>query len=327
MRVLAVRASEITYPTGSKSFAVLQAFPAAFSPEESDPFLMCDEFGPTVSSGEFAPDDFPVGWHPHRGQDLLTYMVSGTARHADSMGNRATVKAPAMQWMQAGSGIEHAEGGGSPKGEKGHGFQIWVNVPSELKMSDPDYGTVPGDAIPLHVSEETGATVRVIAGSYTTGAAAAHIGPFNTRVRTLMLDVVLAPGGTFVHALPEDLDNLLLYFYGEEGGGAIGGYPSPVEHGAAVRFDATDPAARRVEVTADDKGLAFLVFAGKRLEQPVAWHGPFVMTTDEEIQQTIKEYRSGTFLKKRAAWDYTTLAEFPKEMQAQILGKSAKDEL
>merc|ERR1719399_1377949 len=102
---------------------------------------MCDEFGPTASKGKAVNDDeFPIAFHPHRGQDLLTYLVAGVGRHADSMGNRGSFVAPGIQWMSAGSGIEHAEGGGTPTGEIMHGFQIWVNVPSVNKMDDPKYG-------------------------------------------------------------------------------------------------------------------------------------------------------------------------------------------
>lgn len=150
MRSLGVRKAKVTHPTGDPKFSVMQPFPAAFAPEESDPFLMLDQFGPTVSTGiEQDPDSFPVAWHPHRGMDLLTYLTQGVGRHADSMGNRESFPAPGMQWISAGSGIEHAEGGGTPKGEVMHGFQIWVNVPSELKMNDPMYGTEPTENIPI----------------------------------------------------------------------------------------------------------------------------------------------------------------------------------
>jgi len=131
MPVLGVRQSKVTHPTGDPKFSVLQAFPAGFSAEEADPFLMCDEFGPMVSKGAVTdPDEFPVDWHPHRGFDLLTYMTEGWARHADSMGNRESFPAPAIQWISSGSGIEHAEAGGTPTGQVQHGFQIWINVPS-----------------------------------------------------------------------------------------------------------------------------------------------------------------------------------------------------
>ena len=138
MKSLGIRNASKTFPTGDPSFAVQQAFPAGFTSEESDPFLMMDYFGPVVSKGLAKGDDaFPVGWHPHRGMDICTYMVQGTGRHADSLGNRETFKAPGIQWISVGSGVEHAEGGGTPKGEMDAGFQIWLNTPSSKKMDAP----------------------------------------------------------------------------------------------------------------------------------------------------------------------------------------------
>jgi redox-sensitive bicupin YhaK (pirin superfamily) len=124
MPVIAVRKSKVAYPTGRKDFAVMQTFPAAVSTEEADPFLMCDLFGPTLSHGvEKDPDTYPVDWHPHRGMDIATYIVEGRGRHADSMGNRGCFDSPGMQWCSVGSGIEHAEAGGTPAGQNMTGFQ------------------------------------------------------------------------------------------------------------------------------------------------------------------------------------------------------------
>lgn len=145
MPVIAVRKAQVAHPTGDPNFSVMQGFPKPFSAEESDPFLMCDVFGPTPSKGiETNPDKFPIGWHPHRGMDILTYLTEGIGRHADSLGNRGTFSSPGMQWISVvslflsmvvkpfqlnlllqGSGIEHAESGGTPAGENLQGFQIW----------------------------------------------------------------------------------------------------------------------------------------------------------------------------------------------------------
>jgi len=330
MKVLAVRAAKVAHPTGDPSFSVLQSLPSAFTPKEADPFLMCDEIGPRQSPGVALPDSFPVDWHPHRGQDLLTYVVSGRARHADSMGNRATVRAPGMQWMQAGSGIEHAEGGGTPKGETLHAFQIWINVPSALKMEDPDYGTVPTEKIPV-VTSEDGVTVRVLSGTYLQPDSTTKTGPFRTRVPSQILDIVLEAGATYTHEIPKDLDNTLIYAYGPEGDGSISGCDSRLSHGSIARFDGTDESARRIKLTAGENGMTVLLFAGKQLKQQVAWHGPFVMTTDDEIRDTIREYRSGTFLKKRVDWNYKQLADAPESIRQKALTDAAestpKDEL
>jgi redox-sensitive bicupin YhaK (pirin superfamily) len=100
MAVMAVRRAKVTHPTGDPSFSVMQAFPSAFKAQDSDPFLMCDAFGPSVSDGiEKNPDKFPVQWHPHRGMDILTYLTQGVGRHADSLGNRETFASPGMQWI------------------------------------------------------------------------------------------------------------------------------------------------------------------------------------------------------------------------------------
>eukprot|EP00802_Teleaulax_amphioxeia_P008087 Tamp_08095.p1 GENE.Tamp_08095~~Tamp_08095.p1 ORF type:complete len:388 (+),score=87.72 Tamp_08095:3-1166(+) len=311
MPVLGVRPGKVTHPTGDPKFSVMQAFPAGFSAEEADPFLMCDEFGPMASPGpETDPDEFPVDWHPHRGMDLLTYMLEGVCRHADSMGNRESFPAPAMQWTSAGSGIEHAEGGGTPAGQNNHGFQIWINVPSALKMNDPAYGTHPEQEIPLY-AHPGGVQVRVLAGPFQHGTFAAR-GPFRTVVDVQMLDVVLQPGALFEHDLPLAYDNCLVYAYGKKGiMSKVGG--TLIKPGSIARMDvsARPGAARNLVLEAGQEGLRVMVFAGKMLKQPIAWHGPFVMTTKEEIQRTITEYQRGTFLRKRAPWDYKRIAAAP----------------
>ena len=125
MKLITLRSAKVAYPTGNKNFAVMQAFPGALSAEEADPYLMLDHFGPTVSSGVRATvDDYQVGWHPHRGMDILTYMCEGLGRHADSLGNREIFTSPGMQWCSVGSGIEHAEAGGTPMGVNVTGFQV-----------------------------------------------------------------------------------------------------------------------------------------------------------------------------------------------------------
>ena len=124
MLALSVRSAQVTHPTGNADFSVLQAFPASYDTSESDPFLMLDHFELVSTRLETDPDEFPVGWHPHRGFDLLTYLLKGVGRHADSMGNRETFATPGCQWISAGSGIEHAEAGGTPVGDVQLGFQM-----------------------------------------------------------------------------------------------------------------------------------------------------------------------------------------------------------
>ena len=258
-------------------------------------------------------------WHPHRGQDLLTYLVEGVGRHADSMGNRGTFEAPGIQWLSAGSGIEHAEGGGTPKGKSMHGFQIWVNVPSERKMDDPKYGIDGSDKIPKWVSAQGGVKVNVIAGPFRTAENADHhddtcseilVGPFRTIASVSIIDITMDPNERYTFSLPdEEFDNCMAYVYGPTGGGTLNG--KEIEHGSIIRFDATSKNQRSISISSGLQGVRVLVFSGKRLNQQIAWHGPFVMTTNQEIRRTINEYRSGTFLRKRAPFDYKKKEDAP----------------
>jgi redox-sensitive bicupin YhaK (pirin superfamily) len=297
MKLIGMITARIAYPTGNPNFAVQQAFPASFRAEQTDPFLMCDFFGPTKSEGkEKNPDQFPVDWHPHRGMDVLTYLIEGIGRHADSLGNREEFTAPGMQWCAAGSGIEHAEGGGTPLGENQTGFQIWVNVPSSKKMDDPRYGTVPNEAMP--VFRDKGIYGRILAGKFSETLT----GPFETTQPVQMVDFVLEPNSSFTHEIPIELDNLIVFVY--NGGGSVN--DQEASKLKVLLFDAGNKTKRSLQLKSGTKGMSLMMFAGKKLNQPIAWQGPFVMTTEDEIRTAMKEYRMGTFLKKRAAWDYKT---------------------
>jgi len=305
--VKSIRKAEITYPTGDPKFSVLQAFPAAFSAEESDPLLMLDHFGPTISPGsETDPDSFPIDWHPHRGQALLTYMVQGVGRHADSLGNRETFSSPGAQWCFAGSGIMHAEGGGTPKGELQEGFQIWINVPSALKMKEPSYGTHPSSELPvIHGSHlAPGVSARLVAGSFL-----GTEGPFKAPVSLCMVDYTLASGSTFLHPLTPSHDNCLIYVY--QGSGFVGG--KEISRGMAAQLGNVGGDKTVELVGGSGGGFKCLLFSGKKLSQPIAWHGPFVMTSKEENSSTLRDYRNGTLLQNRVPWDFTKIGEFPKK--------------
>ena len=239
--------------------------------------------------------------------DILTYLVRGVGRHADSLGNRETYATPGAQWISVGSGIMHAEGGGTPKGELEEGFQIWINTPSALKMEKPRYGTHPPSQLPL-VQLGGGSTVRLLAGAL--GEAA---GPFKAAADVQIADYALAPGTSVEHALAPSHDNCLIYCY--RGAAVVGGAPLPSGH--VARLDMASAAAaplRTVQLTSSGEAAetGLLVFAGRMLQQPIAWHGPFVMTTQAEIRSTLEEYRNGTLLKVRAPWDFTKAAAAPK---------------
>jgi len=300
MPSMGVKKAQTTYPTGNKDFAVLQCFPAGFTAKDADPFLMCDEFGPSLSKGPVDdPDEFPINWHPHRGQDLLTFMKEGTGRHGDSLGNRETFNAPGIQWISAGSGIEHAEGGAGAVGEVQHGFQIWVNVPADRKMDDPRYGTHSSEDIPIF--KENGLIIRVLAGELGDCS-----GPFKTVQPVQIFDVTLDANTNWVHEVPKLLDNCLIYVY--KGSATICG--DEVSAGSVIRLNATTESRKVAFVT--KAGVTAILFAGKMLNEPIAWQGPFVMNTDAQIQKTFSEYRGGTFLRKRANWNYKDISTKPK---------------
>ena len=307
MLVKAVRKTQIVHPTGDPKFAVQQAFPAGFSAEESDPFLMCDFFSAVSKGVETNPDKFPVGWHPHRGMDICTYMKEGVGRHADSLGNRGTFSTPGLQWISVGSGIEHAEAGGTLAGQKETGFQIWINVPSHRKMDNPRYGTVPTEALPV-LGVPGVYNGRLLAGEFD-----GLVGPFKTVVPILILDVEMAPNASQSFYIPAQLDNVIVLSY--KGAGTI--CARPVVEYYVIRLEAMTETNREVVLTSEDKGMSVMIFAGKQLRQPIAWHGPFVMTTDEEIRRTIYEYQTGTFLRVAANWNYKVLADFPARFREQ----------
>jgi len=296
-----------TYPTGDKSFAVMQAFPAPFRSESDvSPFLMLDHFGPMKSPGvETNPDRYPIGWHPHRGMDICTYMVAGRGRHADSMGNRETFSSPGMQWISVGSGIEHAEGGGTPEGEEQEGFQIWINTPRALKMNPPAYGTHGPSTIPILSGE--GFSGRLLAGKV-----GDQVGPFKTATAIEMIDLTIEPNQSWSHRLDVAYDNCILFTY--RGSGTAN--DAPIKRNSVLRFDAEDASTRQLVVRGGaDEPVRIMLFSGKRINEPIKWHGPFVVTTQAELEDTFKEFRAGTFPPVRVPWDYKVLSSFPKDKQ------------
>jgi hypothetical protein len=313
MKIKTISRHGVTHPFGDHR-AVQQAFPAGIITKDSDPFLMCDYFNGVEQDGPVQhPDDFPVGWHPHRGFDIATYLRAGVGRHGDSLGNRETFTTPGMQWISVGSGVEHAEGGATPKGDRFQGFQIWINVPSKAKMADPDYGTVPSEELPLRdVGDSTsGVIARVLAGKF-----AGHDGPFRTKQPVQMIDFEVTPrpgmdeAGEAEFDIASGLNTAILYVY--EGEVLVNG--ERTNEGSIVLFDANDDNVRGIklhcEPTRNNGGKAML-FAGKKLKEPVAWHGPIVMNTQQELVQTFKELRTGQFPPIRVDWDYKKIAAMP----------------
>lgn len=262
-----------------------------------DPFLMLDSFG----SGR--REDYEAGfpWHPHRGIETITYMREGEVEHGDSMGNKGVIGPGGIQWMTAGSGIIHQE---MPRGDaKGRnaGFQLWSNLPKRAKMMDPRYQELTGDQVPV-VTTKSGATVRVVAGEVE-----GTKGPV-TEILTEpdLLDVTLAPGSTFTHAVRPGHTAFAYVF---EGGGffdrerdALG--EEAVQGSNTKRgVDETELVVwgdgDEVVVETEDKPVRFLFAAGRPLGEPIAWAGPIVMNTDAEVRLAFREFRQGTFVKRK----------------------------
>mmetsp|Transcript_110895 Transcript_110895/g.155664 ORF Transcript_110895/g.155664 Transcript_110895/m.155664 type:complete len:328 (-) Transcript_110895:194-1177(-) len=307
MPVIEVRAAQVTHPTGDPKFSVMQPFPAGISEKDADPFLMCDEFGPSVSSGvETHPDKFPVAWHPHMGMDIMTYMREGYGRHADSLGNRETFQGPGFQWISVGSGIEHAEGGGTPKGETQHGFQIWLNVPKKHKADDPEYGTVDERLLPVFELEEGAGQARLLAGPYHGQA-----GAFRTKQSVQMIDFEILPGSAVCHSVPEEMNTVLVYCYKGQCRVGAEGKVLPAQHVARLDANRTADRSLLLEASAKD-GASCLLFAGKRINESIAWHGPFVATDKKELMLAFRAYQDGKFPPKRVPWDYRKASAKPE---------------
>jgi redox-sensitive bicupin YhaK (pirin superfamily) len=264
-----------------------------------DPFLLLDDFR------NDRPEDYLAGfpWHPHRGIETITYVLAGTVEHGDSLGNVGRLSAGDVQWMTAGSGIIHQE---MPQGDEHgrmHGFQLWANLPSSLKMTRPRYQDLQSADIPEIIDDDE-TTVRIICGEFW-GAR----GPVDgIAAEPQYLDVRVPPMVT--RTLPvETTRHAFAYVF--EGGGSFreASDPGPVRierigtadaratHDVAdkslVVFDRGD----EVRVAAGEEGIRFLLVSGRPLAEPIAWQGPIVMNTRAELEQAFAEYQAGTFLK------------------------------
>jgi len=264
-----------------------------------DPFLLLDDFRNDV------PDDYLAGfpWHPHRGIETITYVLAGTVEHGDSIGNHGEISSGDIQWMTAGRGIIHQE---MPKGDtlgRMHGFQLWANLPAALKMTKPRYQEVKAAEIPA-VKDDDGTEARIVCGSFW-----GRKGPVEgIAADPIYLDVTVPPGRR--KTLPvETTRHAFAYVFGGSGKfcNASGPLavptepvswsdttpPADVENRTLVLFDRGD----EVMVQAGEDGIRFLLVSGKPLEEPVAWYGPIVMNTQQQLQQAFAELREGTFLR------------------------------
>jgi redox-sensitive bicupin YhaK (pirin superfamily) len=268
----------------------------------TDPFLLLDDFR------NERPEDYRAGfpWHPHRGIETITYVLAGTVEHGDSLGNRGVLGAGDVQWMTAGSGILHQE---MPQGDahgRMHGFQLWANLPSSLKMTRPRYQDVPGAAIP-EIVDDDGTTVRVVCGEFW-----GRRGPVDgIAAEPRYLDILVPPGKrrTFPVAAGRSA-----FAYVFDGAGSFRDAAPPQGVLTERASDAGETLVRErtgnrslvlfgdgdeVTVQAGEAGIRFLLISGRPLEEPVAWYGPIVMNSRAELEQAVAELRAGTFIKHR----------------------------
>jgi quercetin 2,3-dioxygenase len=267
--------------------------------KDFDPFLLLDDFR------NDNPADYSAGfpWHPHRGIETITYVLAGAVDHQDSLGNRGSMGAGDVQWMTAGSGILHQE---MPKGDargRMHGFQLWANLPSSLKMTNPRYQDIPAAAIP-EVIEDDGTHIRVVSGSF-----GGQRGPVDgIAADPSYLDISVPPGQR--KRLQVDVaSNAFAYVFSGSGAFRDASDPRPVltestaqpdapavysiaDH-SLVLFDRGD----EIVVQAGPEGIRFLLVSGRPIEEPVAWYGPIVMNTDDELRQALSDLRDGSFIK------------------------------
>ena len=268
-------------------------------PDKLDPFLLFDDFR------NDHPEDYSQGfpWHPHRGIETITYVLSGSVDHGDSLGNEGTLGAGDVQWMTAGSGILHQE---MPKGNAAgqmHGFQLWANLPSSLKMTAPRYQDVTSGDIP-EILEDDGTRVKVIIGSFW-----GQTGPVDgIAADPQYLDIYVPPGRH--KTFPVDTYRRA-FAYVFEGSGAFADASSPSGvllekevmgeevnirdmsgDRTLVRFGTGD----EVSVQAGPEGIRFLLISGAPIQEPVAWHGPIVMNTRDELRQAMRDLNNGTFI-------------------------------
>jgi redox-sensitive bicupin YhaK (pirin superfamily) len=304
MSIRPVKSISGTQPTMEGAGVRLERVFGFSDPALTDPFLMMDDFR------NDRPQDYAKGfpWHPHRGIETITYVLAGSVDHADSLGNAGSLGPGSVQWMTAGSGILHQE---MPKGDalgRMHGFQLWANLPSRLKMTKPRYQDIAGSEIP-EIIDNDGTVVRVVCGEFwgkrgTVDGIAAD---------PQYLDITIPPGKR--KTLPVDTyRSAFAYIF--DGSATFRDASKPVGvlvekevngeeihlrdmsgNRTLVVFDTGD----EITVQAGEKGVRFLLVTGKPIREPVAWHGPIVMNTQAELRQAMKDLQTGNFIRESAS--------------------------
>jgi redox-sensitive bicupin YhaK (pirin superfamily) len=249
-----------------------------------DPFLMLDDFRSNN------PDHYRAGfpWHPHRGIETITYVLNGDVEHGDSMGNKGVISSGDTQWMTAGSGIIHQEmPRGDNQGRMG-GFQLWANLPKSHKMMEPRYRDIKSDQVP-EVALENGTKIKIICGKV-----GKHEGPVKGIViDPEYLDVIVPAKAEFKH--PTKLGHTVFAYVIEGHGYFNGTKKHAIGNGVVCLYADGD----HIAVNTAEEPVRFLLISGKPIGEPVAWYGPIVMNSDEELQLAFDEYRKGTFVKHK----------------------------
>jgi len=249
-----------------------------------DPFLLFDDFR------SYKPEHYLAGfpWHPHRGIETITYVISGDVEHGDSMGNKGVISSGDTQWMTAGNGIIHQE---MPRGDsegKMEGFQLWANLPKTHKMMDPRYRDIKNAQVP-EATLDNGVKIKVICG---------RLGKYEGPAKEIVidpeyLDVAIPAGAEFKHPT---IKGHTVFAYIFEGQGYFdNSKTNPIGDGSVCLYGDGD----NIAVAAREEPVRFLLISGKPIREPIAWYGPIVMNTDEELQLAFEEYRNGTFIKKK----------------------------
>ncbi|MCU0454509.1 MAG: pirin family protein [Bacteroidetes bacterium] len=268
--------------------------------EEYDPFLLLDDFR------NDNPADYLKGfpWHPHRGIETITYVLAGTVAHQDSLGNKGSLGAGDVQWMTAGRGILHQE---MPAGnERGmmHGFQLWANLPSAMKMTKPRYQDVPGKEIP-EIIDDDGTAVRIVCGNFwgkTGPVEGIASDPRYLDVWVPPLKKKRFPVDATRHAFAYVFQGSGTFRDASQPMGVLTELPGPSEgvvrdhtgNRSLILFDTGD----EIVVQAGEDGIRFLLVSGKPIKEPVAWYGPIVMNTQAELRRAMMDLQDGTFIRK-----------------------------
>ncbi len=269
-----------------EGFPVRRAF-AGVDLRDLDPFIHLDQMGEV----EYAPGE-PKGtpWHPHRGFETVTYMIDGIMEHSDSNGGGGSITDGDTQWMTAGAGILHIE---TPpehlvvSGGLFHGFQLWVNLPRSMKMADPRYQDLRADEVALVASEDGGALLRIIAGEV-----GGHRGPGSTYTPMTQIHATLSPGAQLSLPWRADFNGLLYVLNGD---GSVGAEERPISSGQLAVYGPGDVLTVRASQVQESRSpnMDVLILGGRPIHEPVAWMGPFVMNTREEVMRAFSDYQAG----------------------------------